>query len=531
MLSFSQDWELIDPDQIYYYGRSDSSGCTNTMRVDSVVNDNELTHYYFHDNYIRYKDTCIYYQDEVSGIWFPSDSVCHYYPVNQGSLLGKKVSIDNDANYYFNDNNNLIRPFADLGEEWVYDVEFELTAKVMEISSTFSLGIPDSLKVIHIFENDSILIDSVILSRNNGLHHFPLNDSVYFEETGIQSNMNGDRIPRFEDLYQMTQGDVLVFRHFHSEVVNIGTAGVETTARLEVISVDTLNGHPIFNCSMATRKRYFDYESNIFFSNTISTAEIVFDPYTLYKDAYSFPGEISKMVFATDFMNIGYFSMNPVPQGFQEFGFQLMTFNASMQFGNYNGFNSSFIQSNYINSGNINGLKKVMWKGGNEFANSYPPFVSTASSNMLEHEARIDEGTVATFFYFNNAFQEDFGITYMGQFQFEAGEYIKLIGAKKNNINYGFVPSASVLLSQDEWEEEIIVKTYPNPCGDHIYISNEVLDQLDLRIISSDGRLLGIHQIPFGQIKVDLSTYEDGVLLFQYTSQNNRRTERIIRIN
>ena len=524
----AQEWEIIDPEQIYYYGRSDSSGTVNSMRVEYSYSDSQYTYYSFHDNYIQQKDTCVQYYEETNEFWFPSDSICEYYYHDKGSLLGKTVAVDDSGNYWFNNFNNRIRPFAQQGEEWIFDEENDWNAVVGNTEATFSFGIPDSLKKIHIYANDTTLVDSIILSRNNGLFHLPFKDSTYFYCTGIQSNMNSDRMPRFEELFDMQLGDVLVFKHRHSEMVDIEPAGMITTARLEVISIDSVDGHEVYNCSMATRKQIFDQIIGISNGNTLATAEIQYDPYELYASSYSYPGEIAPMKLQTDVMNIDWWSPYLAPNGLDSI--HAHNLNSSMRILNYGDVSSGLISSNFLSGGSNTTHTKLMIKGLNENYYTYPPFVSFASEQFEDVEARMDEGFDIEYFYYGMTFQEGLGLTYMGLFIFEAGESLKLIGAKRGEEIYGIVPSAAQILSTEEIELDLNIQAYPNPSSGIVKIDIEQTQPVGLKVYGMDGRLIRERELYFGINEIDISELQDQIYLFEYRTGKTISTERIIKL-
>ena len=84
------------------------------------------------------------------------------------------------------------------------------TAKVVDISTMMIFGNIDSVKIIRLTSNDSI-----ILSKNYGIIKFPANDSEnqYVNLVGIEDQNLGVLIPKFKNFFDYNIGDVFYYKY------------------------------------------------------------------------------------------------------------------------------------------------------------------------------------------------------------------------------------------------------------------------------------------------------------------------------
>lgn len=543
--AYSQNWELIQADEIYYYSRTDSVGIVNSMRVEDYYQSNDTSYFILHDNYMLSKDTCVYVYDEADGdlynnsigslIFFPSDSLCHYYYPN-GSILGKEIYTNNSIEYYFNEGNRIINTQGQLGESWLYDINDSLYAEVVSIFEENVFEISDSIKTIHISFSNGTVIDSIKIAKNHGLVLYPVGNGYYYQNEGIQSDNFNEAFMTFDKLFNYHVGDVFVLYYSH---VHAGDyQQLSSFSRFEVTSIDSSGLYNKYICDVAHKRQTYDYEDDVFIENSGFISGQIYDPYLLYGSSYTFPGEIGVLEMNSNVINVGDFSLEIETIGLSNFGF-VNSFSSSYSL-SYNDAFNSLLYFNLFNEVGVNDTDRVIVKGvpwgcyncetDNEY---YPKSFSSIWSSVLDgFHVDISSGVVSAADGWCHIYQEGFGLVYMGYAIFEVGEYISLMGAIKNGITYGNVPTASQLLGIDELNfSDLNIDVHPVPFMDSFSITNSEQSKVEVRIYDIIGKELLVKSLSFGENKVDMTSYKGNAFILKFISDKGISTKKVLRAN
>ena len=209
-LSFSQNWNLVNPNRTVFFQHSDSTSITNTIVIDSSeINGSNTTYYTGYA--FKYCDTCQGFSTQTPIIYRYAKE-----------LLGFTIE-DNMVNNQYNLDNNTIKQHAQLNDNWGFNTN--LNATVVNTTEQLILGILDSIKTIELSNSDSIII-----SKNFGVIRYPdfENAGKYYELVGYHEGQSsfGDYLPNFWSTYDFNVGDTYSFRsetwdsEYHSESQN-----------------------------------------------------------------------------------------------------------------------------------------------------------------------------------------------------------------------------------------------------------------------------------------------------------------------
>ncbi len=206
----AQNWQVVEPNTVYNYQADSADFITNTIKVDSVGQEEGNTVFYL-NRIMTPCDTC---------------SSEHYALSNQAQFLMRKVLKPSDSLFIFKDPNTLvIKPFKHINNTWVSDEDNNISAVItfegqMQIEA---LNQMDSVKKIVYSDGKEIL-----LSKNYGIITVLENNTPLYNLVGIE-NANGrigEYNPTFHDFFDWKVGDVFQSK---SEFNNIGGMGYGKT--------------------------------------------------------------------------------------------------------------------------------------------------------------------------------------------------------------------------------------------------------------------------------------------------------------
>jgi hypothetical protein len=103
-----------------------------------------------------------------------------------------------------------LKTLASLNESWVFDSVVGDIASVISITTATLFGQTDSVKIIKISSNDTIII-----SKNFGIIMFPLFDAnhQHIKLAGIEGRGLGTAIPKFKDFFDFNIGDIFYYEY------------------------------------------------------------------------------------------------------------------------------------------------------------------------------------------------------------------------------------------------------------------------------------------------------------------------------
>ncbi len=190
-ISFSQNWNIVNPNRTVFFQHSDSTHITNTIVIDSSLINGANTNYYTGYAF-KYCDTC-------AGFSYIDPIIYRYAK----EFLG--FNIENDVtNNQYNLDNNIVKQHSQNGDNWAFNSN--LIATVINVGEQTILGILDSVKIIHLSNNDTIVI-----SKNYGVIRYPdfENTGKHFDFVGYHEGQNsyGEYLPNFWRTYDFNVGD------------------------------------------------------------------------------------------------------------------------------------------------------------------------------------------------------------------------------------------------------------------------------------------------------------------------------------
>jgi len=225
-LSFSQNWNLVNPNKTVFFQHSDSSNITNTIIIDSTLINGLNTNYYTGYAF-KYCDTCQGFSTQTPIIYrFAKE------------LLG--FSIENDViNNQYNLDVNTIKQHAQLNDTWGFNIS--LNATTISTTEQLVLGILDSIKIIQLSNTDTIII-----SKNNGVIRYPdfENTGKYYELVGYHGGQDsyGDYLPNFWRTYDFNVGDVFCYttKNSDSGILEFLTENIKIKILSNISTTDTI---------------------------------------------------------------------------------------------------------------------------------------------------------------------------------------------------------------------------------------------------------------------------------------------------
>lgn len=526
----SQNWELIQEDEIYYYSRTDSVGIVNSMRVDSSYSIGDSIYYVLHDNYLDNIDTCNFTDTESSalegdvlnfnGIWNNDDSLCAYHLNSIGSVLGKTILNAGNGEYILHPGIKLIKTLAHEGDSWNFTTD--LIASVVLEFEELNFGIIDSVKLIEVYTLDSVFVYAIKISKNHGLISYPFGENDSFENTGTHSTSIGFSSEDFSTSLSLGVEDIQVYRYFKWYVNDFNIVGVNATIKLEVHSIDTIDEEEVYHCTLIGRKHHFNYENDVSYYTTFVNEDFIYKPHSIFGPSLSAPGEIAPMSMIFPFYDIsgfyggGYLDSNSI-------GF--FNLNGSSIYYEYDQ-NSPFLIESIIDTTDTFILKGSYWDGEGDNFNTY----LSATSNVL-NSAEVFIGDYLHHNHFLMVFSKERGLAYCGWEWFETGHGFELIGSMIDGSQWGDIPSNSVLLSIDEKKQESVAfKVYPNPFNDHIILNNQENGNVQLKIFSILGKEMSSIELPMGENRIDMSSYKGNAFILKVISDKGIFTKKIIRM-
>lgn len=132
-----------------------------------------------------------------------------YQIIHQPQFLQKEMWVQNDTFFFQNPAaTKMILSQAQIGQTWIFDAAQNITANVVDIQVTTTFGQADSLKIIVLNTNDTL-----ILSKEFGIIRFPFayNSPYFYQLVGINDLHLGTTVPMFEDIFNFEVGDMFEY--------------------------------------------------------------------------------------------------------------------------------------------------------------------------------------------------------------------------------------------------------------------------------------------------------------------------------
>lgn len=208
LITYSQNWNLINPDIRYNYVKHNDLFISTTIWIDSVKTNGDDDTIYFLNRIIIDCDTCEKWD---------YNNVPKFAFYNQPQFM-QKIVIKTDSNYSFSFPNFFsIYHKANLGYSWIFDTLNNITATIINKTEKEIFNRADSIKTIQLSTGDTIII-----SKNYGIFRF---DDIFennkYSLVGI-NNLLGDSVPDFFDFFDFSIGDIFEFKGDYQDDVGYG---------------------------------------------------------------------------------------------------------------------------------------------------------------------------------------------------------------------------------------------------------------------------------------------------------------------
>lgn len=199
----AQDWKPINHTEKYNYRYANNTFAT--LWVDSVRIDNTDS--------ILILNTIL----GKLNVQPPISWIFGSYLMDQPQFFLSRMIYRNNGDIIMEGDNGrkyLLRTKGNLYDSWVFDSVYQDTATITQQYTTALFGNTDSIKVISLSNNDSI-----VLSKNFGILTFPLFDSVnqQVELAGIEGRNAGLQIPKFFEFFDINIGDIFYYKYYYND--------------------------------------------------------------------------------------------------------------------------------------------------------------------------------------------------------------------------------------------------------------------------------------------------------------------------
>jgi hypothetical protein len=403
-----------------------------------------------------------------------------FYLNNQSQCFLSSIYCSSNGNLTLKEDNNrkyLIKAQAILNESWIFDSINSNAATVIGISNQLILGNMDSLKIIRLTSNDTIII-----SKNHGIIRFPIFDSLSqgVNLIGIEGRNVGELVPKFPDFFDFNIGDVFYYKgESKSRWCN-----VVVLKRLIISNKKIIGDSIIYTTQYKDRSIvYGNYDSQI---DTIYTN--VNDSIMVYVN--------SSDLFLNKYNNQ---YLNDLSRPGRQF--KPITINTDTHFGT--------ISKEY----------------------AYNPYCLDWDSDTI---MSCINPTICSNIFETFRFGEHYGLLSWEYYEYTGNPYFlwnseNLLGCVKEGISYGTIIEDNLLTPFSEINESNC-KLYPNPTGGLFSVETEVLsNQAYITIFSITGHIIDRQQLKSYITLIDLTSFPSGIYLIKLDNDNTSEMKKIIK--
>lgn len=255
----AQNWQAISPQHIYNYQVNADINAFYNTKINTMVN-------IFVDSIIATNGNVTQYAlNTVFDRQVPENG--QYQIIHQPQFLQKEMWVQNDTFFFQNPANPQTIPTkAQIGQTWIFDAAQNITANVADIQATTTFGQADSVKIMVLSTNDSL-----ILSKEFGIIRFPFayNSPYFYQLVGINDLHLGTTVPMFEDIFNFEVGDM--FEYHTNDVYPQFT--IESVEKYEITSKNFVNDTFYYNVlGLYKSKQYGNPIGTIFHYDSIYQA-------------------------------------------------------------------------------------------------------------------------------------------------------------------------------------------------------------------------------------------------------------------
>lgn len=240
--SRAQDWKLFQIGEKYNYGMQNMP-FYSSIWIDSTAYINNDSVYYFNKVLKKVK--------EGNNWQWP-----YFYLNDQSQFFLSNLIFGSGKDLLFKEtdtNKFIINTSAGLDDQWVFDSLKNITATMVSSGLENLFGEIDSVKLIALSNNDTIII-----SKHHSVLKFPLFNSLHQHVvlSGIEGRNLGVQVPEFKDFYDFSPGDVFCYKKF-----NTGGTGRQSYTQFEkrtIKSKEIKNDSIIYHCDYKMKGIIYD---------------------------------------------------------------------------------------------------------------------------------------------------------------------------------------------------------------------------------------------------------------------------------
>jgi hypothetical protein len=212
--TFGQNWKPYNASNICNYSSSDLFSDIAVVKVDSF--------------YLVNSDT----------IFCLNKVICRQDQLTSQFLKDKFRTIN--KNYFvFSDSSEFVFKINSyLGDTWIFDTLNNIRATVLLLDSKIIFGISDSIKIIALSTNDTIII-----SKKFGIISIqPPNSKSKFNLIGIENLSLGYQVPKYLDFFNFSEGDIFEYKEIQSNKTTtiFDNTNLEYYKKIKILKKDSL---------------------------------------------------------------------------------------------------------------------------------------------------------------------------------------------------------------------------------------------------------------------------------------------------
>ncbi len=474
---FGQNWNLINPNYHYHYRNTDSTYITNTIFVDSFQVSGTDT-IFFLNTVGTSCDSCNL---------TPDYDPVGYFLINQPQFL-QRTTIKTDSCFIFSDTVNFqLFSNANEGFSWLFNTTDSISATIISSYPATTFGISDSVKVIALSTNDTI-----ILSKNFGIKYFssPYNLNKY-ELVGIERSNDtlGIHFPDFWDFYNFNVGDVFQYSYQYNG--------------------PDVSDNELYKITILTKQ--ISNDSLIYFAHKVGHKQsLYFGIYNEYSYTYD-----TTLIFVNN------------PDSFPNlYNGQLCTETDTYE--GYTGFDENYIISTCFLDTTDNLTTKHNYCNNCYTSDSYQIYFPVLFSDLYYNYTSSNIYEFKDDSY-NYIFKEGLGNTKKEISIFEQYTNFELVGYVKNGDTTGTVYSDGYMTGINNFnnpKQHIFV--YPNPAKNKLTVITNASQQ-KLTITNMVGQIVFEKNITNqGKTDLDISSLSMGIYLLRIDSKTNNYCKKII---
>ena len=502
--AISQNWSVFNPLYRYNYKYNNNNLVTQVLFADSSKVAGGDTSYYL--NRIGFECIGSFPTFSVS-VGTTANIVIPNVPQ---FLQGKIVKYSNGTVGLLDTANLLIKPACQPTQSWLFDAVNNVTATCISKTQKTSFGFSDSLKLILIGSNDTLL-----LSKHFGILQFPnlYNKNKYYRLVGIEyaasydsTSLYGEKVPNAWDFYRYDVGDKFCYQETSNSTFHTAQY-IYTMGDFTVLSKTTVANAYVYSISGSWAST--STTGTLTSSNSGSGFGTVITPGNLSSALFEnkmYPGKIIE--------STRYNTGSSVLCSGMFCSYNLVKFGKDNQgtFFKYAGLGCSTLPSSYLS------------------------FIPATTALGLEYlpagYLRVPLPGSGIGKYISEVYGVGLGKLAVKKWQVETGEsydYCQTCAIKKGSLYYGtetFVGIDEVKINDGSF------KLYPNPTSGlaRLHGGNQVLSEI--RVSDMLGRTVLIldHELDQNDIEINLSTQQAGLYFVQIFNKDGlMHTEKLIK--